>query len=88
MSPDEAAADGHLDPDQRDDNHLDTADGNGVGLMEVSREGAKYLGRGAGSLFVCEDNEVSFSFFFFSLFPLSSAPCGDKMRDGENTRCG
>jgi hypothetical protein len=58
ISPEEGADVGHLDPDQRDDNHLDTADGAGSGLMEVSREGAKYLGRGAGSFFVCEDNEV------------------------------
>lgn len=62
VSPDEGAEGGpldHVDPDERDDNHLDTADGSGIGIMEVSREGAKYLGRGAGSLFVCEDNEVS-----------------------------
>lgn len=58
VSPEPDAAVAHVDPDLRDDNHLDTADGPGTGHMEVSREGAKYLGRGAGSLLICEDDEV------------------------------
>lgn len=44
---------------QRDDNYLDTASRPGPGVLEEGREGQKYLGRGAGTLFVCEDDEVS-----------------------------
>lgn len=45
---------------QRDDNFLDTASRPGPGVLEEGREGQKYLGRGAGTLFVCEDaDEVS-----------------------------
>jgi hypothetical protein len=43
---------------QRDDNFLDTASRPGPGVLEEGREGQKYLGRGAGTLFVCEDDEV------------------------------
>lgn len=42
-----------------DDNYLDTASRPGPGVLEEGREGEKYLGRGAGTLFVCEDDEVS-----------------------------
>lgn len=45
----------HKDPD---DNYLDTASRPGPGVLEEGREGEKYLGRGAGTLFVCEDDEV------------------------------
>lgn len=45
----------HRDPD---DNYLDTASRPGPGVLEEGREGEKYLGRGAGTLFVCEDDEV------------------------------
>ncbi|BEJ00626.1 hypothetical protein CcaverHIS631_0504830 [Cutaneotrichosporon cavernicola] len=44
---------------QRDDNFLDTASRPGPGVLEEGSEGQKYLGRGAGTLFVCEDDESS-----------------------------
>lgn len=46
--------------EQREAAHLDAASGSGVGLMEVDSGTAKYLGRSAGALYVCEEgDEVS-----------------------------
>ncbi|RSH89110.1 hypothetical protein EHS25_002776 [Saitozyma podzolica] len=44
----------HFTCELRDDEYVATASGSGSGLLEHDREGGRYLGRGAGALFVCE----------------------------------
>jgi hypothetical protein len=50
----------HFTCELRDDEYVATASGSGSGLLEHDREGGRYLGRGAGALFVCEaeDSQV------------------------------
>ncbi|KAL1407402.1 hypothetical protein Q8F55_006834 [Vanrija albida] len=51
--------------DARDDTMLDTTAVPGSGIMESGRDGTKYLGRGAGTLFVIEDDEPTPSSLVF-----------------------
>ncbi|ORY28183.1 fungal-specific transcription factor domain-domain-containing protein [Naematelia encephala] len=44
----------------RDETHLATASGSGSGLMDLDEETGRFIGRGAGALYVCEEDEVDF----------------------------
>lgn len=65
----------HLQPDQRDENRLDPASGPGSGVIELGREGIRYLGRGAGSLFICEDDSVGCNVPSLADFSQPPWPC-------------
>ncbi|KAL7418264.1 hypothetical protein Q5752_006720 [Cryptotrichosporon argae] len=62
----------------RDDDHVATASGSGSGLMEHDRVTGRYLGRGAGALYVCESDEPEAPAQSFA-FPLM--PCDTNALD-------
>ncbi|RXK39802.1 hypothetical protein M231_02995 [Tremella mesenterica] len=41
----------------RDESHLAAVSGSGAGLMDWTDEAGRYIGRGAGALYVCEDED-------------------------------
>lgn len=50
----------------RDDEHLAAASGSGPGLMDYDTETSRYIGRGAGALYVFEEDEVEVSIAEFT----------------------
>lgn len=72
----------HLQPDQRDENRLDPASGPGSGVIELGREGIRFFGRGAGSLFIVEDDSVSSSVRTVKLTPVNIPGVAVSLHDG------
>ena len=45
----------------KDDSHLNTASGGGAGSLILNQETARFNGRGAGALYICEEENGSVS---------------------------
>ena len=51
----------------RDEHHLAAASGDGAGLMDWADEAGRFIGRGAGALYVCEEDPLDVKLWAESL---------------------